>query len=244
MPSKKATATNIITETVATHGVSGDPSFDWGAANQTVPEYRAVDTPLLRAIHNTPWAILPEKLEAICEVVRRHAASALPPTQFAAAHPRRRASGSVAVLPLYGTISQRMGMMESMSGGTSAEAFGKYFRAAVADPDVGSIVIDIDSPGGSVYGIEELASEILDARGEKQIVAVANSLAASAAYWIGSAAHEFVVTPSGEVGSIGVPPAVINAVVDAVAHLGITHIEMPAKPERVWRAIRDAQATT
>ncbi len=47
----------------------------------------------------------------------------------------------------------------------------------------------------------------------------------------------------GEVGSIGVPPAVINAVVDAVAHLGIEHIDMPATPEKVWRAIRNAQAS-
>jgi carbon-monoxide dehydrogenase large subunit len=45
----------------------------------------------------------------------------------------------------------------------------------------------------------------------------------------------------GEVGSIGSPPAVINAVVDALAHLGVKHIDMPATPERVWRAIRDAK---
>jgi len=46
----------------------------------------------------------------------------------------------------------------------------------------------------------------------------------------------------GEVGAIGSPPAVINAVVDALAHLGVRHVDMPATPERVWRAIRDAQA--
>src|SRR5574341_540494 len=45
----------------------------------------------------------------------------------------------------------------------------------------------------------------------------------------------------GEVGAIGSPPAVINAVVDALAHLGVRHIDMPATPERVWRAIRDAR---
>jgi carbon-monoxide dehydrogenase large subunit len=44
----------------------------------------------------------------------------------------------------------------------------------------------------------------------------------------------------GEVGSIGAPAAVMNAVCDALAHLGVTHIDMPATPERVWRAIRDA----
>ena len=48
----------------------------------------------------------------------------------------------------------------------------------------------------------------------------------------------------GEVGSIGIPPAVMNAVVDALAHLGVEHMDMPATPERVWRTIRDAQATS
>jgi len=45
----------------------------------------------------------------------------------------------------------------------------------------------------------------------------------------------------GESGTIGATPAVQNAVVDAVAHLGVTHIDMPLTPERVWRAIRDAR---
>ncbi len=48
----------------------------------------------------------------------------------------------------------------------------------------------------------------------------------------------------GEVGSIGITPAVINAVVDALAHLGVEHMDMPATPERVWRTIRDAQASS
>jgi signal peptide peptidase SppA len=69
---------------------------------------------------------------------------------------------------------------------------------------VAQILIDIDSPGGSVYGVSELAAEIMKARTQKPVVAVANSLAASAAYWIGCAAGEFYVTPGGEVGSIGV----------------------------------------
>ena len=45
----------------------------------------------------------------------------------------------------------------------------------------------------------------------------------------------------GEVGAIGSPPAVMNAVVDALAHLGVRHLDMPATPERVWRTIRDAK---
>ena len=56
----------------------------------------------------------------------------------------------------------------------------------------------------SVYGVAELADQIQSARASKPVVAIANSLAASAAYWIGCAAGEFYVTPGGEVGSIGV----------------------------------------
>jgi carbon-monoxide dehydrogenase large subunit len=48
------------------------------------------------------------------------------------------------------------------------------------------------------------------------------------------------VKGAGEAGAIGSPPALINAIVDALAELGIEHIDMPATPEILWRAIRDA----
>ena len=80
----------------------------------------------------------------------------------------------------------------------------RQFRAAMADPDIGRVILDVDSPGGQVGGVEELAREIYQARGQKPVTAIANGLAASAAYWIATAADEFVVTPSGQVGSIGV----------------------------------------
>jgi signal peptide peptidase SppA len=89
-------------------------------------------------------------------------------------------------------------------GGTSTEMLGKVIRAAAADPNVGAIVLDVDSPGGAVDGTPEVVDAIFEARGSKPIVAVANSLAASAAYWIASAATEIVATPSGTIGSIGV----------------------------------------
>ncbi len=94
-------------------------------------------------------------------------------------------------------------LMES-SGGTSVQGVARQFRAAMADPDIGRVILDVDSPGGQVGGVEELAREIYQARGQKPVTAIANGLAASAAYWIATAADEFVVTPSGQVGSIGV----------------------------------------
>jgi carbon-monoxide dehydrogenase large subunit len=48
----------------------------------------------------------------------------------------------------------------------------------------------------------------------------------------------------GESGTIGSTPAVQNAVIDALSHLGVRHIDMPCTAERVWRAIRDARAGT
>jgi capsid assembly protease len=115
------------------------------------------------------------------------------------------ANANIAVIPVIGIISHRMELMEQVSGGgQSPGTITQSFRAALADPSVSSIVLDIDSPGGTVFGLAELGDEIRAARGKKPIVAVANSVAASAAYWLGSQAEEFVVTPSGMVGSIGV----------------------------------------
>jgi signal peptide peptidase SppA len=114
--------------------------------------------------------------------------------------------GSVAVIPMIGTISHRMSMMSEVSGGGggSTQALTAQFRQALNDTNCKAIVFDVDSPGGSVEGVIELAQEIFNARKQKPITAVCNSMAASAAYWLASAASEVVCTPSGLCGSIGV----------------------------------------
>jgi signal peptide peptidase SppA len=97
-----------------------------------------------------------------------------------------------------------MGMLDDISGGTSSEGFARQFQAAVRDDAIKAVVMDVDSPGGPVFGATELSSMIRAARGTKPIIAHVNARAASKAYWIASAADEIVVTASGEVGSIGV----------------------------------------
>ena len=174
---------------------------------------------LLSEFLTTPWALMPERLQAMAGVLTRWSAGE-PPTdetmfqiqservlrdtrkQMAAAN----AGSGIAVLPLYGVVTQRGNMVDDISGpgSSSTQQFTSALRQVLADDTVGQILIDIDSPGGSVYGVAELASEIVKARSQKPVVAVANSLAASAAYWIGCSASEFYVTPGGEVGSIGV----------------------------------------
>ena len=167
----------------------------------------------------TPWALMPERLSAVTAVIARWSGDARASDEVMhsvaadrnARDARRQSSvsnsgGGIAVLPLYGIVTQRGNMVDDVSGaGTaSTQQFSNLLRAALQDETVSQILIDIDSPGGSVYGVAELADEIVSVRAQKPVVAIANSLAASAAYWIGCSASEFYVTPGGEVGSIGV----------------------------------------
>ncbi len=165
---------------------------------------------ILQAVTAAPWAILPAKLAIIRDLLAIRAAGDKLSTdevreRINAATPRNMSNAQgIAVLPLVGTIVPRANLITESSGAVSMQRFASVFRAALGDPDIVSIVIDIDSPGGQVSGVAEMANEIFEARGMKPITAVANHLAASAAYWIASAADKVVVTPSGEVGSIGV----------------------------------------
>ena len=159
---------------------------------------------------STPWALQPERMSAYAAVLARHYAAkagalAAEPqaadVQAATARAGGR-NGAIAVVGVYGTIMQRASQINICDGGTSTQAISAALREANADDSISSILLDIDSPGGSVYGVAELAAEI---RGSaKPVTALSNSLAASAAYWLASAAGELFVTPGGEVGSIGV----------------------------------------
>lgn len=128
-----------------------------------------------------------------------------------------KSSGAVAILPIRGTIAQH----NEWWAGVSTEAIGRVVEGLLGRQEVGAIILDIDSPGGVVSGTPELSDKLFGLRGNgKPIYAIANSMAASAAYWIGSAADKLFVTPSGEVGSIGVWSAHVD-VSGMEASLGI-----------------------
>jgi signal peptide peptidase SppA len=122
--------------------------------------------------------------------------------------PSSNASSSTGIIPIFGTISQHAPESGDLSANLFAasytETISEQLDAFLADESVSKIVLNIDSPGGLTGGVSELANKIMAARGQKPIVAVANSLAASAAYWIGSAADQFFASPGATVGSIGV----------------------------------------
>lgn len=166
---------------------------------------------ILGAVSSGVWAIEPSKA---AEIVNFLALRASGPTEWSgevsepvyAMDPvPARGGGNVHVLQLHGTIIPRASMMSRMSGGSSMQQFQKAFRAAAMDTSARAIVIDVNSPGGMVDLVPETASIIRAARSpDRPIIAVANTMAASAAYWLASQADEIVVTPSGLVGSIGI----------------------------------------
>lgn len=169
---------------------------------------------IMRAVLETPWAIEESYLAVIVEVLslrltgERFSDEEL---QARVGNGSKRTPGSsvnggaTAVIPIMGTIMPRADSFANLSqAGTSMQAFQRELAAAVKDPDVANILLEIDSPGGQVDLVPEAAADIRAARQSKPIVAIANTKAASAAYYLGSQATEFVVTPSGQVGSIGV----------------------------------------
>lgn len=115
-----------------------------------------------------------------------------------------QAPGGVALIPLHGVILQRAETWLESWGITSADRVGSQVAQAAADDSIKAIILHIESPGGSIYGLHEFAARINDAKTRKPVIAIADSYAASAAYWVGSQATELVVAPGGDVGSIGV----------------------------------------
>jgi signal peptide peptidase SppA len=113
---------------------------------------------------------------------------------------------AVKVIPLQGVLRPTPSLLALLFGGGGGGLLGfrQQLRDAAKDPKVSAIVMDVNSPGGFVDMIPEVAADIRTVRATKPVVAVANTTAGSAAYWLTSQASQVVVSPSGELGSIGV----------------------------------------
>lgn len=111
-------------------------------------------------------------------------------------------ANGLAVIPIHGSLLNRFG--SSYSGATGYNFIRSQLRAALADDDVKGIVFDVNSPGGEAAGCFELADEIRASREVKPSLAMIDTLCASAAYALASAASKMVAVRSGTIGSIGV----------------------------------------
>lgn len=110
----------------------------------------------------------------------------------------------IATIPITGMIMPKATLFSAYSGGTDIQTLTANVKKLSARDDVHTLFFLIDSDGGNVHGIETAAEVIRSVRGKKRTIALAEHSANSAAYWLGSAAETFLVTPTAVVGSIGV----------------------------------------
>lgn len=175
---------------------------------------------LATRLYDAPLLLNPAKAELIERVFRAHhegraallsPAEPQPPRQELEAPGMAKTDGGyyrtstgIALIPIVGTLVQRGDAMDATSGLVGYNRIAAQLQAAIDDPRVSAILLEIDSNGGEAAGVIDLAAKIRQANERKPTWAVANEQAFSAAYWLASAAGRIAVPESGMVGSVGV----------------------------------------
>lgn len=165
-------------------------------------------------LFNTPLLIHPIKLNAILVGLAPRLGLDLDihspiPDAYTTANGQQAKGGyrvidDIGVIDIFGVLAHRAHLEADSSYVEGYETIARNLDAALADRSIQAIVLNIDSPGGEVSGAFQLAEQIRAGRTIKPIHAVASDLAASAGYLIASAAESVSITPTGQVGSIGV----------------------------------------
>ncbi|MCC3745318.1 S49 family peptidase [Rouxiella badensis] len=170
---------------------------------------------LAQRLFNTPLALHPRKAEVVMAALtdrfgltRIHSMSDWDEDDDSFSRQARDTGYDVvegiAIIPIQGTLVQKLGTLRPYSGMTGYDGIRACFLLALNDSEVKAICLDIDSPGGEVAGCFDLVDEIYAARGSKPVWAILSESAYSAAYALASAADKIIVPRTGGVGSVGV----------------------------------------
>ena len=172
-----------------------------GQHGQTVP--RAADV-----LGTGPVAVDFSRAEAWCAQadMGRRAIQAVDDDKRYAVH------GGFAIVPVRGILTPNSEMLERWLGWTTYHGLEQTCETLAAAEDVAVVVLEIDSPGGSVLGMQTATEAVARLAAIKPVHALVNPLATSAAYWIASQATDITMTPGSWVGSIGVMAASSTAV--------------------------------
>ncbi len=168
-------------------------------------------------ILNSPWSITPDRLSEIRAVYQTHLRGPRIDVNWKGMQSQIISlagdnqdepydiRNGVAVIPVQGVLTKGLSFFSFLFGGSSMQAIGDAVRQATEDLAVKSILLDIDSPGGTVAGTQELTQIVRACNDKKEIVAYSDGMLCSAAYWIGSAASKIYISGNTvSVGSIGV----------------------------------------
>jgi capsid assembly protease len=146
------------------------------------------------------WAILPSAMGTIVMQLLKPVAYR---SEWECSKPYTLGTGKknkVSVIPVQGVLSK-----DGPSWmGTQYDTISESAERAASDKDIRGIVLAVDSPGGEVTGLPETARVLAQVNKVKPVSAIVEGMAASAGYWLTSQANDITLTPSGEVGSVGV----------------------------------------
>lgn len=157
----------------------------------------------------TPWAILESSMLAM----QAREKALTPEARFTITKDFKLAdvpilsvdANGIATLSVTGPLMRKPSMFaQAFYGATDFGEIEDAAREAAKDPAIRGVLLDIDSPGGTVNGTPEAGNAIAELSKSKPVVAFTNGLMASAAYWVGSQADAVYSTTSATLGSIGV----------------------------------------
>lgn len=166
---------------------------------------------VLSALTRQPWAIRPDMLDTLMAIAQREgndpSLAAIESERYQAGGLSEPAPEGIAVIDITGPIFARADLFSEVSGAATCEHITHALDDTLADPSIGSIILRIDSPGGEVTGIHELANHIYASRDIKPLVAYVSGSACSAAYWLAAATSYIFTDKTASLGSIGVVAA-------------------------------------
>lgn len=189
---------------------------------------------LLEHVQSNAWAMEPVILDRMLGVFERHLNGVkLSESEILAVTEGRdkgrprdsegyHVVGRTAVIPISGVIAKHSRMINGSSQprGTSTETVRDDLSTALGDPRVERIALHIESPGGTISGVPDLADAIAAANAQKPVTAYIDELGASAAYWLASQASAIYANQSAAVGSIGVYTVLADSS-EAAAKMGV-----------------------
>lgn len=161
------------------------------------------------------------------------------------------AETDVGIIRISGALTYEATVWEALCGNTSYQTIQRQYDELVTNPNIKTIVLDIDSGGGEAYSLFEVARYLRKRSNEedKRLIAYVDGMAASAAYGLASAADEIIVNPMGEVGSVGVVVRLLNenkrlqseGIEQTYVHAGSSKIPFNAEGEFREDFIEDLQ---
>lgn len=186
---------------------------------------------VIEALFATQWAMTEDYLRSMLAIADR--AHEITPKALEAMRSKRVADAAeslsvrdgVGIISVRGPMFRYADFFSSISGATTYEGFALDMRRAADDAGMRAILLNVDSPGGDVNGVQEAAAMIREIDiGRKPVVAYVGGMGASAAYLLSAAARQITLAPNAIVGSIGVR----SAVRDTTARderLGVKNVE-------------------